>query len=103
MQYEGVDSVAICRATDKMHRFVSRSYLQWRLAGADTAIDIAAHYAAGARWPNSILPFIEKYPPRIVRVNHVFRMLFGSGYLHEGSIYNRLTPITSLRYTRCSI
>ena len=77
MHYGGISSVAYGLTSDTMRPCLSKSFLDWILAGCDDSLSIRARYAARSRWRAGILDFIDSYQVDIIHVNHAFEMLLG--------------------------
>jgi GT2 family glycosyltransferase len=75
MHYDGIRRVVYGITYDKKRPYLSRSFLDWILAGRDNALSIDARYAAGSGWRVEILDFIDSHRVDVIHVNHAFEML----------------------------
>jgi glycosyltransferase involved in cell wall biosynthesis len=77
MLYDGISIVVHGLTSDTMRSYVSKSFLDWVLAGCDDSLSIRARYAARSRWRARILNFIDGHRVDVIHVNHAFEMLLG--------------------------
>jgi GT2 family glycosyltransferase/glycosyltransferase involved in cell wall biosynthesis len=75
MHYDGIKRVIYGITYDTKRPYLSRSFLDWILAGRDNALSIDARYAAGSGWRTEILDFIDSHRVDVIHVNHAFEML----------------------------
>jgi polysaccharide biosynthesis protein PslH len=87
MQYDGISTVVYGQTSDRMKPYISRSFLDWILAGRDDSLSIRSRYAARSRWQEGILRFIDNNRVDVIHVNHAFEMLLGIGI--RGLIFHR--------------
>lgn len=77
MHFDGISNVAYGITRDKRRSYLSKSFLDWVLAGRDDSLAIDARYAAASEWQTGILDFIDNYQIDVIHVNHAFEMLLG--------------------------
>ena len=75
MQYDGISGVVYGTTYDTKRPYLSKSFLDWILAGRDDCLSIDARYAARGGWRAGILDFIDRHQVDVVHVNHAFEML----------------------------
>jgi glycosyltransferase involved in cell wall biosynthesis len=62
---------------DRRRSYISKSFLDWILAGRDDSLSIDARYAARSEWRAGISDFIDHHQIDVIHVNHAFEMLLG--------------------------
>ena len=77
MQYDGISSVVYGATYDTRRPYLSKSFLDWILAGRDDSLSIDARYAARGAWESGVLEFIDNHQVDVIHVNHAFEMLLG--------------------------
>src|SRR5271165_221798 len=77
MQYDGISRVSYDPTSDTMRPYLSKSFLDWILAGRDDSLSIRARYAARSGWRAAISDFIGSHQVDFIHVNHAFEMLLG--------------------------
>ena len=75
MKYDGISNVVYGATYGTRRPYLSKSFLDWILAGRDDSLAIDARYAARGGWRASILDFIDRYQVDVIHVNHAFEML----------------------------
>jgi glycosyltransferase involved in cell wall biosynthesis len=75
MYYDGISSVAYGVTHDRRRPYLSKSFLDWILAGRDDSLSIDARYAARSRWRAEISDFIDNHRVDVIHANHAFEML----------------------------
>ncbi len=75
MHYDGISNVIYGVTYDTKRPYLSKSFLDWILAGRDDSLAIDARYAARSRWRAGILDFIDSHQVDVIHVNHAFEML----------------------------
>src|SRR5438045_9789595 len=75
MNYEGLSSVVYGVTRDTRRPYLSKSFLDWILAGRDDSLSIDARYAARSGWRAEISDFIDNHRVDVIHANHAFEML----------------------------
>jgi GT2 family glycosyltransferase/glycosyltransferase involved in cell wall biosynthesis len=75
MHYDGISNVLYSVTYDTKRPYLSKSFLDWILAGRDDSLSIDARYAARSRWQAGIFDFIDSHQVDVIHVNHAFEML----------------------------
>jgi len=75
MHYDGISSVVYGVTYDTRRPYLSRSFMDWVLAGRDDSLAVDARYAARSGWRAGILDFIDSHQVDVIHVNHAFEML----------------------------
>jgi GT2 family glycosyltransferase/glycosyltransferase involved in cell wall biosynthesis len=75
MHYDGISDVVYGVTYDTKRPYLSKSFLDWILAGRDDSLAIDARYAARSGWRAGILEFVDSHQVDVIHVNHAFEML----------------------------
>ena len=78
MNYNGISNVVYGMTYDTKRPYLSKSFLDWILAGRDDSLAIDARYAARSGWRAGILEFIDNHQVDVIHVNHAFEMLLAT-------------------------
>jgi GT2 family glycosyltransferase/glycosyltransferase involved in cell wall biosynthesis len=75
MHYDGISNVVYSVTYDTKRPYLSKSFVDWILAGRDDSLAIDARYAARSGWRAGILDFVDTHQVDVIHVNHAFEML----------------------------